>query len=47
MIVQYSLVVNRKKEGGTSRETPNRDSHRRHHVLFDACRSGLESIIIR
>lgn len=35
------------KEGGASRETPNRGSHRRHHhLLFDACRSCLESVAI-
>lgn len=35
------------KEGGVSRETPNRGSHRCYHLLFDTCRSCLESIVIR
>ena len=34
------------KEGGASRETPNRGSHRRYHLLFDACCSGLESVVV-
>ena len=47
MIVLDSHRCGFEKEGGVSRETPNRGSHRCYHLLFDTCRSCLESIVIR
>lgn len=47
MIVLDPIVVTLKKEGGASRETSNRDSHRCHHLLFDDCRTRLESVVVR
>jgi hypothetical protein len=47
MIVMHPIVVDVKKEGGASRETPNRGSRRHHHLLFDVCCSGLESVVVR
>jgi hypothetical protein len=47
MIVQASHHCGFEKEGGASRETPNRSSRRCHHLLFDAGRSGLESVVVR
>jgi|CXWL01.1.fsa_nt_gi hypothetical protein len=47
MIIHAShIIVGMKNEGGASRETPNRGSHSCHHLLFDACRSGLESVVV-
>jgi hypothetical protein len=46
MIVRACHSCQFEKEGGASRETPNRGSHRCHHLLFDVCRSGLESVVI-
>lgn len=47
MIVWISHRCGSEKEGGASRETPNRVSRRHHHLLFDVCRSGLESVVVR
>ena len=47
MIVPTSQSCKFEKEGGASRETPNRGSRRHHHLLFDVCRSGLESVVVR
>lgn len=47
MIVHAFRRCGLKKEGGASRETPNRGSHRCHHLLFDARRPGLESVGVR
>lgn len=46
MIVYASHCCGCEKEGGASRETPNRGSHSCHHLLFNACRSGLESVVV-
>ncbi len=37
-------VLGLNKEGGASRETPDRDSYRHHRVQFNVRRTGLESI---
>ncbi len=46
MIVHASHIIGVKNEGGASRETPNRGSRRHHHLLFDVCRSSLESVVV-
>ncbi len=43
----HPVVVALKKEGGVSRETSNRDSHRCHHLLFDDGRTRLEPVVVR
>lgn len=47
MIVHAFYRRGFEKEGGASRETPNRDYYCCHHILFGACRSGLEPVVIR